>query len=145
MKDSSDRQHVLRAIRKCLVDGEEYFKKAMDTLDEIGRGSIGVGMTPLVGGYAIRDPKSNFRGALIDIDSAERALEPLISRYRDGRVNESYFKSSKAMILLGDLAGVDYSIIIRKLADQSGKESTWFRLKELTAKIEELLDIIVDS
>jgi hypothetical protein len=145
MTDSSDRQHVLRAIRKCLVDGEEYFKKAMDTLDEIGRGSIGVGMTPLVGGYAIKDPKSNFRGALIDIDSAERALEPLISRYRDGRVNESHFKSSKAMILLGDLAGVDYSIIIRKLADQSGKESTWFRLKELAAKIEELLDIIADS
>jgi hypothetical protein len=145
MTDSSDRQRILKAIKKCLIEGEEYFRKTMDILDDIGRGSIGVGMTPLVGGYAMKDPKSNYRGALIEIDTAERALEPLISRYRDGRVNESHFKSANAMIILGDLAGVDYNIIVRKLAEQSGRESTWFRLKELTSKIEELLTLIADS
>jgi hypothetical protein len=145
MTDTNNRQHVLRAIRKCLVDGEEYFQKAMDTLDEIGRGSMGIGMTPLVGGYAIKDPKSNYRGALIEIDSADRSLEPLITRFKDGRVNESHFKSKEAIVLLGDLAGVDYDIIVRKLADQSGRESTWYRLKELKAKIEEILNLIADA
>lgn len=145
MTDTADRLRILRAIRKCLADGEEYFQKAMDILDEIGKGSIGVGMTPLVGGYAIKDPKSHYRGALIEIDSAERALEPLITRFRDGRVNESHFKSKDAIVLLGDLAGVDYNYIVRKLADQSGRESTWYRLKELRAKIEQLLGLIADA
>lgn len=145
MTDIADRLRILRAIRKCLVDGEEYFQKAMDTLDEIGRGSIGVGMTPLVGGYAIKDPKSNYRSALIDIDSAERALEPLITRFKDGRVNDSHFKSKDAIVLLGDLAGVDYDFIVRRLADQTGRESTWYRLKELRAKIEQLLGLIADA
>jgi hypothetical protein len=145
MTDSNNRPIVLRAIRKCLVDGEEYFQKAMDTLDEIGRGSMGVGMTPLVGGYAIKDSKSNYRGALIEIDSAERALEPLMTRFKDGRVNESHFKSKKAIVLLGDLAGVDYGIFLRKLADQSGRVSTWYRLKELRTKIEEILALIADT
>lgn len=145
MTDTADRLRILRAIRKCLVDGEEYFQKAMDTLDEIGRGSIGVGMTPLVGGYAIKDPKSHYRSALIEIDSAERALEPLITRFRDGRVNESHFKSKDAIVLLGDLAGVDYNYIVRKLAEQSGRESTWYRLKELRAKMEQLLGLIADA
>ncbi|MDH4213847.1 MAG: hypothetical protein ACFFCT_00365 [Candidatus Odinarchaeota archaeon] len=145
MTETSDRRRMLRAIRKCLVDGKEYFQKAMDTLDDIGRGSIGVGMTPLVGGYAIKDPKSNFRSALIEIDSAERALEPLITRFKDGRVNESHFKSRDAIVLLGDLAGVDYNIIVRKLAEQTGRESTWYRLKELRAKIEDLLRLIAED
>ncbi len=145
MTDTTDRLRILKAIRKCLIDGEEYFQKAMDILDEIGRGSIGVGMTPLVGGYAIKDPKSNYRGALIEIDSAERALEPLMTRFRDGRVNESHFKSKDAIVLLGDLVGVDYNYIVRRLADQTGRESTWYRLKELSAKIEQLLGLIADA
>jgi len=145
MTNTDDRLRILKAIRKCLVNGEEYFQKAMDTLDEIGRGSIGVGMTPLVGGYAIKDPKSNYRGALIEIDSAERALEPLMTRFKDGRVNESHFKSKEALVMLGDLAGVDYNGIVRKLADQTGRESTWYRLKELRAKIDQLLGLIADA
>ncbi len=145
MTDTAERSRILRAIRKCLVDGEEYFQKAMDTLDEIGKGSLGVGMTPLVGGYAIKDPKSNYRSALIEIDSAERALEPLMTRFKDGRVNESHFKSKEAIVLLGDLAGVDYNYIVRRLADQTGRESTWYRLKELRAKIEQLLGLIADA
>jgi len=145
MTDSIERPRILKAIKKCLVDGDEFFQKAMDTLDDIGKGSLGIGMTPLVGGYAMKDPKSNYRGALIEIDSAERALEPLITRFRDGRVNETHFKSKNALVLLGDLAGVDYSIIVRKLADQSGRESTWYRLKELRAKIDELMSLIADA
>ena len=145
MIDSMERPRILRAIKKCLGDGDQFFQNAMDTLDDIGKGSLGMGMTPLVGGYAIKDPKGSYRGALIEIDSAERALEPLITRFRNGRVNESHFKSKSALVLLGDLAGVDYNIIVRKLADQSGRESTWYRLKELRAKIDELMSLIADA
>ena len=144
MIDSTERPRILRAIKKCLVDSDQFFQKAMETLDDIGRGSLGIGMAPLVGGYAMKDSKSNYRSALIEIDSAERALDPLITRFRDGRVNESHFKSKNALVLLGDLAGLDYSIIVRKLADQSGRESTWYRLKEIRAKIDELMSLIAD-
>ncbi|TFG31796.1 hypothetical protein EU528_05205 [Candidatus Thorarchaeota archaeon] len=142
MTEETDRPRILRAIRKCLNDGDEYFAKAMDALDEIGKGSMGVGMTPLIGGYGMKDPKSHYRGALFEIDAAERAMKPLTTRYKDGRVNSSHFKSEKAMTLLQDLAGMDYSFLIRKLTEQSGRESTWYRLKELRAKIEELLTLI---
>jgi hypothetical protein len=142
---SDDRTRVLRAIRKCLVDGDEYFEAAQDSLDEINKGSVGVGMTPLIGGYAIRDPKEHYRQALINVDSAEKALLPLVKRYNDGRVNESHFKSERAMVLLGDLAGMDYNIIIQKLMEQTGRESTWFRLKELREKIAELIELIADA
>ena len=144
MAKSDDRTRVLRAIRKCLVDGDEYFEAAQDSLDEINKGSVGVGMTPLIGGYAIRDPKEHYRQALINVDSAEKALLPLVKRYNDGRVNESHFKSEHAMVLLGDLAGMDYNIIIQKLMEQTGRESTWFRLKELRGKIAELIELIAD-
>jgi hypothetical protein len=142
---SDDRSRVLRAIRKCLVDGDKYFEAAQDSLDEINKGSVGVGMTPLIGGYAIRDPKEHYRQALINVDSAEKALLPLVKRYNDGRVNESHFKSERAMVLLGDLAGMDYNIIIQKLMEQTGRESTWFRLKELREKIAELIELIADA
>jgi hypothetical protein len=145
MTDTDNRLRILRAIRKCLVEGEEYFQKAMDILDDIGRGSLGVGMAPLIGGYGMKDPKSKYRGALIEIDSAERSLEPLMTRFREGRVNESHFKSQDAIVLLGDLAGVDYNYIIRRLADQTGRESTWYRLKEIRAKINQLLGLIADA
>lgn len=144
MAKSDDRSRVLRAIRKCLVDGDKYFEAAQDSLDEINKGSVGVGMTPLIGGYAIRDPKEHYRQALINIDSADKALSPLVKRYSDGRVNESHFKSDHAMVLLGDLAGMDYNIIIQKLMEQTGRESTWFRLKELREKIAELIELIAD-
>ena len=144
MTEEMDRPRILKAIKKCLVNGDEFFNKAMDALDEIGKASMGPGMTPLIGGYAMKDPKSNYRGALIEIDSAERSLEPLISRFRDGRVNESHFKSERAMIILQDIEGMNYSILIRKLVEQGGRESIWYSLKGLRAKIEELLTLIAE-
>ena len=144
MTEEMDRPRILRAIKKCLVNSDEFFKKAMDVLDEIGKGSMGVGMTPLIGGYGMKDPKSNYRGALIDIDSAERSLKPLTTRFKDGRVNASHFKSERAMILLQDIDGMNYSILVRKLVEQSGRESIWYLLKELRTKIEELLTVIAE-
>jgi hypothetical protein len=144
MSESDDRPRILRAIRKCLVDGDEYFEAAQDSLDQMFKGSVGVGMTPLVGGYAMKDPKEHYRQALINVDSAEKALLPLTKRYKDGRVNESHFTSERAMVLLGDLAGMNYNIIIQKLMEQSGRESTWYRLKELRGKIAELLSFVAE-
>jgi len=145
MTETEDRPRILRAIKKCLVGGDEFFEAAQDALDEVSRGSVGVGMTPLVGGYAIKDPKNHFRQAVINVDSAEKALLPLIKRFQDGRVNESHFTSDKAMVILGDLAGMDYNLLIQKLSGQSGRESTWYRLKELRQKIAELMDLIAES
>ena len=142
LTEIEDRPRILRAIKKCLVDGDEFFLAAQDALDELSKGSIGVGMTPLVGGYAIKDPKNHYRQALINVDSAEKALVPLTKRFKDGRVNESHFTSEKAMVILGDLAGMDYNLLIQKLMGQSGRESTWYRLKELREKIAELIDLI---
>lgn len=142
MTENEDRPRILRAIKKCLVSGDEFFEAAQDSLDEVSKGSIGVGMTPLVGGYAIKDPKNHYRQALINVDSAENALVPLTKRFKDGRVNESHFTSEKAMVILGDLAGMDYNLLIQKLMGQSGRESTWYRLKELREKIAELIDLI---
>ena len=144
MTEEMDRPRILRAIKKCLDNGDEYFKKAMDALDEIGKASMAPGMTPLIGGYGMTDPKTHYRGALFEIDSAERALKPLTTRFKDGRVNESHFKSERAMILLQDIAGMNYSILIRKLMEQSGRESIWYSLKEQRTKIEELLTLIAD-
>jgi hypothetical protein len=145
MTESTDRGRILRAIRKCLVNADEYVENAMNTLDDIGRGSLGVGMTPLVGGYAMKDSKENYRQALINLDSAEKALKPLITRYRDGRVNESHFTSERAMIILGDLAGFEYGILIRKLSEGGGRESTWYRLKDFRTKMSELQGLIAES
>ena len=142
MTEYEDRPRILRAIKKCLVDSDKHFQEAQDTLDEVYKGSMGIGMTPLIGGYAIKDPKSHFRQALIHVDSAEKALLPLIIRFKDGRVNESHFTSPKALVILGDLAGMDYNILIQKLLEQSGRESTWYRLKELRQKIAELIELI---
>jgi len=145
MTEPTDRERILRAISKCLVNADEFFENAMEILDDIGRGSLGVGMTPLVGGYAIKDSKDNYRQALINLDSAEKALKPLIARYRDGRVNESHFTSERAMVILGDLAGIEYSILIRKLSEGGGRESTWYRLKDFRAKMKELQGLIAES
>lgn len=144
MPEPTDRPKVLRAIKKCLVNADEYFENAMNTLDEIGKGSVGVGMTPLVGGYAIKDPKDNYRAALINIDSAESALKPLILRFKDGRVNDSHFTSERAKVILGDLAGIEFDILIRKLTEGGGRESIWYRLKELRTKMNELQGLIAE-
>ena len=144
MSEKEDRSRIIRAIRKCLVNADEFFKEAQDSLDEIYKGSVGVGMTPLLGGYAIKDPKDHFRQALIKIDSGERALLPLIKRFKDGRVNGSHFTSQDSLVLLGDLAGMDYNLLIRKLLEQRGRESTWYRLKELRDKIAKLVSLIAE-
>lgn len=144
LTEDEDRPRVLRAIRKCLVNGDEHFKGAQDTLDKVFKGSLGVGMTPLVGGYAIKDPAEYYRQALIEVDSAEKSLSPLIKRFNDGRVNESHFTSERAMVILGDLAGMNYNILIQKLMVHTGRESTWYRLKELREKIAELLELIAE-
>jgi hypothetical protein len=142
MSEGEDRPRVLRAIRKCLVDGDKYFEEAQDALDEIGKGQMGVGMTPLVGGYAIKDPQDHYRQALIKVDAAEKALLPLTKRFKDGRVNESHFTKERAIVILGDLSGMNYTILIQKLLEGSGRESTWYRLKELREKIAELCELI---
>ena len=145
MTEETDRPRILNAIKKCLVNGDEFFQEAMDELDEIGRGSLGAGMTPLIGGYGMKDPKTFYRQALAKIDSGDRALRPLMARYKDGRVNESHFKEQHAMVLLEDLEGMDYDILIKKLSEQSGRDSTWYRLKELRGKISELLALVDDE
>ena len=142
LTEIEDRTRILRAIKKCLVDGDDFFLATQDSLDELSKGSMGIGMTPLVGGYAIKDPKNHYRQALINVDSAEKALFPLTKRFKDGRVNASHFTSDSAMVILGDLAGMDYNLLIQKLLGQSGRESTWYRLKELREKIAELLGLI---
>ena len=145
MTEEDDRPRILKAIKKCLMNGDEFFQEAMDELDEIGKSTIGAGMTPLIGGYGMKDPKTFYRQSLAKIDSGDRALRPLLIRYKDGRVNESHFKSPNAIILLKDLEGMDYDILIRKLSEQSGRESTWYRLKELREKISELISLVEDK
>jgi len=117
----------------------------MDALDEIGRGSLTVGVAPIVGGYAMKDPKENYRTALISLDSAEKALEPLARRLRDGRVDESYFKQAQAMTLLTDLVDFDYNILISLLSERRGRESVWYRLDELSKKAKAVFDLVADE
>ena len=144
LTESVDRPKILRVIRKCLVDGDKYFEEAQDVLDEVNKGSMGIGMTPLIGGYAIKDPQDHYRQALIKVDAAEKALLPLTKRFKDGRVNESHFTSERAVVLTGDLAGMNYTILIQKLLEGSGRESTWYRLKELREKIAEITELVAE-
>ncbi|RLI49195.1 MAG: hypothetical protein DRO73_07090 [Candidatus Thorarchaeota archaeon] len=138
----TDRARVLRAIRKCLSDCYGYFQETMDELDEVGRGSLGTGMTPLVGGYAMSDPKNHFRQAIMKLDRAEKALRPLATRFRDGRVNASHFVDERALMLLRDLTEFDYQILFTLLAQRRGRESVWYRLKELSQKAKEVFDLV---
>ena len=145
LTENTDRPKVLRAIRKCLENGDKYFEEAQDVLDEVNKGSMGVGMTPLIGGYAIKDPQDHYRQALIKVDAAEKALQPLTKRFNDGRVNESHFTSERAIVLMGDLTGMNYTILIQKLLEGSGRESTWYRLKELREKIAEISELVAET
>lgn len=145
MNDQSDRPRVLRAIRKCLSDAYDQLQDAMDELDEIGDGSLGTGMTPLIGGYLMPDPKDKYTHALIDIDSAEKSLKPLVRRFNDGRVNKSHFKSDEAMIMLRDIAEFEFGILIAKLSEKSGRESVWYRLRELSEKLESVFHLVAEN
>ncbi|NWF95472.1 MAG: hypothetical protein HXY34_04980 [Candidatus Thorarchaeota archaeon] len=141
----SERAKFLRAIKKCLSDAYGFFLDAMDTLDEIGRGSVGVGMTPLLGGYAIKDPREYYREALIHLDSADKALEPLRKRLRDGRVDASHFRSEEAITHLNDIVSFDYHLLISMLAQRRGRESVWYRLDELSKKTKLVFDLVSDE
>jgi hypothetical protein len=145
MSGEKERPRILRAIKKCLTDADQYFKEGMEALDEIGRSSIATGMTPLIGGYGMKDGKSEFRTAMIKVDSGEKALEPLVKRFKDGRVNESHFKSEKALVILNDLAEADFDILVNKLMENKGRESVWYRLRELRGKISEILALVADE
>jgi hypothetical protein len=145
MPDTSDRTKFLRAIRKCLSDAHGFFQEAMNALDEIGAGSLGTGMVPLVGGYALKDSAKNYRAALIKLDSADKALEPLRKRYRDGRINAEHFREANALLQLKDLVESDYGQLIDLLAKKKAWESVWYRLDELSKKTEELFRQVADE
>ena len=145
MTESSDRPRILRAIKKCLSDTHAFFQEVMDTLDEIGRGTLGSGLTPLIGGYAMQDPKKNYRTALIKLDSAEKVLEPLAKRFKDGRVNQSHFSDEIAMILLKDLVEFNFNTLIQRLSSGTSKESSWYRLRELCEKIKTIFDFVAND
>ncbi len=144
MTEVSDRPRVLKAIKKCISDAHEHFQEAMDALDEIGRGSLGAGMTSLFGGYLLKDSKRSYRTARLEIESAEKALYPLTKRFRDGRVNAEHFKDKEALTLLKDLTEFDYQVLIRRLLDRKGRESAWYRLEELSKKAKAVLEKVAD-
>jgi hypothetical protein len=145
MKDTSDRVKFLRAIQKCLSDAHGFFNDAMESLDEIGKASVGTGMTPLVGGYAMKDPKQHYRKALIKIDAAEKSLAPLAKRMQDGRVNETHFKNSNALVMLNDLTSFDYKILLHILSERRGRESVWYRLRELSETAEKVFNLVAEE
>lgn len=93
----------------------------------------------------MKDGKSEYRTAVIKVDSGEKALAPLVKRFRDGRVNESHFESEQAMIVLKDLAEADFNILVSKLMQNTGRESVWYRLREIRGKIAELLSLVADE
>ncbi|MHA1960961.1 MAG: hypothetical protein ACW99U_12060 [Candidatus Thorarchaeota archaeon] len=144
MSSEPDRPRTLRAIKKVLSDTHDHMQDAMEALDEIGRGSLGAGMSPLVGGYAMREPKEKFRSALISIDSAETALGPLIKRVDDGRVNASHFKSERALAILQDVIDADYNQMVARLSRGEGRESSWYRLRELSDKVKDAFELVAD-
>ncbi len=142
MSEVTDRPKVIGAIKTCLSNAFDKIQDAMDALDAIADGSVGTGMTPLIGGYAMPDPKEKYRSALIDIDAAEKALNPLVKRVLDGRVNNTHFQNEEALIILKDIAEFEYDILLAKLKEKSGRESVWYRLRELSDKIERVYKLV---
>jgi hypothetical protein len=138
----SERPKVLKGIRRCLSDAYSLFQEAMDALDDIGRATIGAVMTPIIGGYAMKDPNRNYRRALIGVDSAEKALHPLALRLREGTVNSTHFEDERAMVLLKDLTEFDYQALINLLFERRGRESVWYRLDELSKKAREIYELV---
>jgi hypothetical protein len=136
------RQSIIKGIRRCLSDANSLFQEAMDALDEIGKGSMGTAMTPFMGGIAMKDPKRSFRTALIKLDSADKALQPLAIRVRDGRVNSTHFQNESAMVLIKDLTEFDYGLLIKLLSEQRGRDSVWYRLDELSKKAREAYELV---
>ena len=142
----SDRVRVLKAIRKCLSDAMVFFEESMDILDEIAKPSASAQLGSfVVGGFFFADKDHEFGKALIKLDSAEKSLEPLAKRVRDGRVNASHFKDEYALTLLSDIIEYEYQILIKLLAERKGRESVWYRLKELSDKIQMVMDLIAET
>ncbi|MCK4740517.1 MAG: hypothetical protein KAT22_03160 [Candidatus Thorarchaeota archaeon] len=145
MTEVSDRPRVLKAIKKCISDAHEHFQEAMDVLDELGRASLGAGMTPFFGGYLMKDPKDNYRTARIEVESAKKALYPLTKRFRDGRVNAEHFTDEEALTHLKDLTEFDYQLLIKLLLECKGRESVWYRLEELSNKAKAVFEKVADT
>ena len=142
----TDRIRVLKAIRKCLIDTQTHFQESMDILDEIGKPSATAQLGSfVVGGFFFQDKKEEFGKALIKLDSAEKTLAPLTKRCHDGRVNASHFTDDYALTLLSDIIDYDYQILIDLLAERKGRESVWYRLKELSEKIQNVMDLIAET
>jgi hypothetical protein len=142
----SDRVRVLKAIKKCLSDALSYFQETMDILDEIGKPSASEQIgSVLVGGFFFKDKKQDYAKGLIKLDAAEKALEPLAIRFRDGRVNSSHFKDDDAVSLLNDVIDYEYQLLINLLAERKGRETVWYRLKELSDKIQSIIDLIAET
>jgi hypothetical protein len=122
------------------------FQESMDILDEIAKPSASAQIGSLmVGGFFFKDKEHEFGNALIKLDLAEKSLDPLAKRVRDGRVNASHFTDDYALTLLSDIIDYEYQILIRLLAERKGRESVWYRLKELTDKIQKVIDLISET
>lgn len=145
MSEIPDRARILRATKKCLSDAYDHIQAAMDALDEIGKASLGSSVTSLIGGFAMQDPKSFYREALIEIDSVDKALIPLIKRYNNGMVNETHFRDEKSKVLMTDLIQFDFAGIIATVTERIGRESVWYRLRELSKKVEEIFNLVCDT
>ncbi len=145
MRDTTDRSKFLKAIKKCLSDAHGFFLDTMDALDDIGKASSRTAMTGIFGGFVLKSSEENYRTAILKLDAAEKALYPLARRVRDGRVNESHFNNPEALLLLRDIVDFDYGILIQFLSERKGRDSVWYRLRDLSKKIEEIFDLVVDA
>ncbi|MFW9912402.1 MAG: hypothetical protein ACFFEU_08015 [Candidatus Thorarchaeota archaeon] len=144
-EDTSDKSKFLKAIRICLSDALGCFQEAMDALDDIGKASSRTAITGIFGGIVLKNSEGNYRTAIIKLDAAEKALFPLARRVRDGRVNESHFDSAEALLLLRDIIDFDYGILIQYLSERRGRDSVWYRLREISEKTERVLNLVSEN
>ena len=144
-QDTTDRSKFLRAIKKCLSDASGFFQDAMEALDEIGKASTRTAMTGIFGGLVLKNSEDNYRTAIIKLDAAEKSLYPLAKRVSDGRVNESHFNDSEALLLLRDILDFDYGILIQFLSNRRGRDSVWYRLREIREKTESVLNLVSEN
>jgi len=144
-EDTTDRSKFLKAIKKCLSDASGFFREAMEALDEIGKASPRTAMTGIFGGMILKNSEGNYRTAIINLDAAEKSLYPLAKRVRDGRVNESHFNDPEALLVLGDIIDFDYGILIQFLSERRGRDSVWYRLREISEKTESVLNLVSEN
>lgn len=145
MRDTTDRSKFLKAIKKCLSDAHGFFQDAMDALDDIGKASPRTAMTGIFGGLVLKNSEDSYRAAIMKLDAAEKSLYPLARRVRDGRVNESHFDNPEALLLLRDIVDFDYGILMQFLSERKGRDSVWYRLRELSEKTEEIFGLVADA